>query len=100
MGTIIEHLRSGWLPNRPPLVIMCPRQPSRAELRCFDILEDPHIAILTGSPRWVPDLLKAGVADASVILCPSLELVYPRGVESNIHSEELAMVDADSVVLF
>lgn len=100
VGSVIVQFRSQWLPHRVPLVILCSAPPSRTLLEQFDIMNDPFTGIVLGSPKWVPDLLKAGVEDASVILCPSLQVVYSQGGEGTINTEELAMIDSDSIVLY
>lgn len=100
VGHVITQFRSQWLPHRVPLVILCDLPPSRSLLQQYDIMDDPFTGIVLGAPKFVPDLMKAGIEDASVILCPSLQVAYQQGGEQNINTEELAMVDSDSVVLY
>merc|ERR1711862_485382 len=89
IGMCIWQVREPWLPNRTRIIIMCPAPPSEAFLTHFNLINDDNIGIVIGSPKWVPDLLQAGVQEASFIPCPSLDVLICDGDGPN--PEELEM---------
>lgn len=80
------------------MIILCSEAPTMDLLSRLDIINDGLVGIVVGSPKWVPDLERAGIREAAHIICPAADQVLTRRGVHN--AEDFAMVDADGVMLY
>eukprot|EP00747_Dinoflagellata_sp_TGD_P054032 gnl/TRDRNA2_/TRDRNA2_148788_c0_seq3.p1 gnl/TRDRNA2_/TRDRNA2_148788_c0~~gnl/TRDRNA2_/TRDRNA2_148788_c0_seq3.p1 ORF type:complete len:518 (-),score=89.99 gnl/TRDRNA2_/TRDRNA2_148788_c0_seq3:28-1581(-) len=93
IALFIQESRQSWLPSRTPIIVLCPALPTKKLLEQLNLLDDSRIGVVTGTAKWVPDLVRAGIEEASCVVCPAVEL-------SPTSTDEKAAIDSDAVMLF
>ena len=69
----IKQSRARYLPFFMPIVVLCATPPPRQLLESLYLIHDRTISFVHGSFSWVPDLLRAGVVEAEMVVCFGME---------------------------
>lgn len=93
----IVHSRAEYLPFQMPIIILGMQEPPAEVADQLELVDNDEnsIGFVLGSPSWVPDLIRAGVMECSIIVCPSEQATATTATGG----ERTAMLDADVVVL-
>lgn len=91
----IVQSRSSFVAESMPIIILSDVAPPKNILEKLGMVEDKSIAFILGSIRWMPDLIRSGVKECSIILCIGEVVESESGGE---YSSTLA--DADVVMLY
>jgi len=99
-ATFVRENRLKWLPSRTPLIILSSASPPPRLVIELGLMDDPHVGVIIGSPKQLMCLLSAGVQEATVVVCPAVDQIDLAALQDATDPEELAMVDADAIVVY
>lgn len=99
VALFLKESRKSWLPQHTPIIILHPSAPPSEIIQDLGLMNDATIGAVIGSYESVSDLVKAGILEAQVIVCPAPTQIV-GSTSDMLDVESPSMVDAQSVLLY
>jgi len=98
LSIFLKARAESWDSRKKPLIVLAPTEPPQDLWGQLSAASDANIGLVLGSGKSMQVLAKAGVHEASFVICPAMQKVEGGNAQSN--PERATQLDVNAVMLY